>query len=165
MTAVLSPCCRYRYRLERQVAHSGPTYAYFGVNGSTADANEDDHTVRKWRGFTVQYGGSRLIVGNAFAFRATDVCELAAADDPVGPDNSRYLRQIVDEADILVPCWGSRLKVPAPLRFHFDNLADMIFASGKPVMAWGFTLSGDPLHPLTLGYRTKLRPWRRDDLV
>ncbi|MFC3724449.1 DUF1643 domain-containing protein [Neoaquamicrobium sediminum] len=163
MGTVLSPCFRYRYRLERGVSHSGPVYAYFGVNGSTADADEDDHTVRKWRGFTAQNGGSRFIVGNAFAYRATDVRELAKAGDPVGHENARYLAQIIAEADILVPCWGSRNKVPAPLRFHFDNLADMLFVSGKPVLVWGFTASGDPLHPLTLSYETALKSWRRND--
>ncbi len=81
----------------------------FGVNGSTATATEDDHTVRKWIGFTKVNGGRRFIVGNAFAFRATDVRELATAVDPVGPENEIHLERIIRDADVLVPCWGAEL--------------------------------------------------------
>lgn len=160
MGAVISDCLTYRYRLDRIIDMlGGPVFGYFGVNGSTATADEDDHTVRKWTGFTARNGGSRYIVGNPFAYRATDVRELATAADPVGPENDFYLRQIISEADILVPCWGNRNKVPKHLRHRFDQLSEMIFGSGKPVRVFGFTASGDPLHPLMLGYDTPLTEW------
>ena len=41
-----------------------------------------------------------------------DVRRLAEVPDPIGPDNSEHLAQIIREADVLVPCWGSRLKIP-----------------------------------------------------
>lgn len=160
-SAIISSCGFYRFRLDRRVQEHGPVYAYFGVNGSTATADDDDHTVRKWTGFTLRNGGSRYIVGNAFSFRATDVRELALQADPVGPDNARHLAEIIHEADILVPCWGNRAKVPRPLRSHFDLLLDAIFRSGKPVKHFGLTRSGDPKHPLTLGYDTPLTDWSR----
>lgn len=162
MSAVISDCELFRYRLDRVVdLLGGPTFAYFGVNGSTATADTDDHTVRKWNGFTLRAGGRRYIVGNAYAFRATDVTKLATAVDPIGPENDRYLAEIIAEADILVPCWGDRNKVPPRLRARFNILADMIFAAGKPVRVFGFTKGGDPLHPLTLGYATPLVEWAR----
>ena len=77
MNAVISNCGMYRYRLDRTVSDSGPVFAFFGVNPSTADASSDDSTVRKWRGFTQRWGGSRFIVGNVFAYRSTDVRQLA----------------------------------------------------------------------------------------
>ena len=83
-SAIISHCGKYRYRLDRMVSDSGPVYAFFGVNPSTADASVDDATVRKWRGFVQRWGGSRFIVGNVFAYRATDVNELATAVDPFG---------------------------------------------------------------------------------
>lgn len=162
MSAVISECGRYRYRLDRRVERGAigmPVFAYFGVNGSTADAEQDDQTVRKWNGFTLKNNGWRYIVGNAFAYRATDVKELAKADDPIGPENDDYLWQIIQEADILVPCWGSRMKLPFHLRARLYRVRDLIFSAGKPVRIFGLTKHGDPLHPLMLSYDTQLIEW------
>jgi hypothetical protein len=159
VSAVLSPCGAYRYRLERDVAMEGPIYAFFGVNPSTADASEDDATVRKWIGFAKRWGASRFIVGNVFAFRATDVGRLAYAPDPWGCDNYFHVDQIMAEADILVPCWGSRIKLPKKLHGPLNRFASRFDGYGKPVMTFGRTASGDPKHPLMLGYETVLQPW------
>lgn len=156
MSAVISDCGRYRYRLDRKVADVGPVYAFFGINPSTADASLDDATVRKWRGFVSRWGGSRFIVGNVFAFRSTDVTALASAEAPDGPLNGRYLRDICVEADILVPCWGDAGKVPLHLRANLRRCLQEVQAVGKPVRVFGFTKSGDPKHPLMLGYGTPL---------
>lgn len=155
-SAVLSECGRYRYRLDRAIAETGPTYAFFGVNPSTADASIDDATVRKWRGFVARWGGARFIVGNVFAFRATDVKELANVEAPIGPLNDRYLHDICEEADILVPCWGDRGKLPPKLRPHLDYALSYVRTMGKPVMSFGLSKGGDPLHPLMLAYATPL---------
>lgn len=159
MSAVISACGTFRYTLEREVQLAGIVFAYFGVNGSTADGQHDDQTVSKWTGFTKLNGGRRFIVGNAFAYRSKEVRALARAVDPVGPDNDAYLRAIIDKADVLVPCWGPRTKVPAQLRYRYDVLEAMLFASGKPVMCFGLSKSGDPLHPLMLAYATPLIPY------
>jgi hypothetical protein len=159
MSAIISPCGRYRYRLERTVAMDGPVYAYFGVNPSKADASLNDATVRKWIGFTKILGGSRFIVGNVFAYRATDVAELATVDDPYGPEIGDHITSIIEDADILVPCWGNTTKVPPHLQGAFDVLMDALVSSGKPVYHFGQTKAGDPKHPLMLGYDTPLLPW------
>jgi hypothetical protein len=138
----------------------GMTFAYFGVNPSTADATIDDATVRKWIGFTKKNGGRRFIVGNVFAYRSTDVRALATADDPVGPQNADYLKQIADEADVLVPCWGNTEKVPPGLRPAFNWISLMLMHAGKPVRIFGRCANGDPKHPLMLGYDTPLVDFR-----
>lgn len=159
MTAIISDCGRFRYQLGRVVGDAGPVLAFFGVNPSTADADLDDATVRKWRGFTKRAGGSRFVVGNVFAFRATEVAELAKAADAIGPDNDRHLADIIGQADILVPCWGNQDKVPKALWSRFAAVRGMLFASGKPVKVFGHTAAGDPKHPLMLGYDTPLVDW------
>lgn len=161
MSAVISNCGLYRYRLERKVQQHGIVFAYFGVNGSTATADEDDHTVRKWNAFTRIHGGRRYLVGNAFGFRARDVNKLARQTDPIGSENGHHLAAIMAEADVLVPCWGNRMKVPQHLRWRFDALRNQLFETGKPVRVFGFTKSGDPKHPLTLSYETPLTEWIR----
>lgn len=160
--AIMSADERYRYRLDRDVQEEGLVAAYFGVNGSTAGPVEEDQTTKKWRGFSLQNGFRKYIAANPFAYRATDVRELAKAADPVGPENARYLTEIIAEADVLVPCWGNRDKVPRHLHHHFENLLDQIFDSGKPVRIFGLTQSGDPKHPLMLGYNTPLLSWSEE---
>lgn len=159
LSAVISPCGLYRYRLDRSIQLSGNVTAYFGVNPSTADAVAEDQTTRKWRGFSLRNDCRRYIVGNLFALRSTDVRGLAAAEDPIGPANDQYLEQIIAEADVLVPCWGSAGKVPARLRPRLEHMKQLLASSGKPVRIFGLTKSGDPLHPLTLAYRTPLQSW------
>jgi len=161
-SAVISQCGQYRYRLDRTVGMDGPVYAFFGINPSTADAQLDDATVRKWIGFTKTWGGSRFIVGNVFAFRSTDVRRLASAHDPVGSDNAAHVFKIIADADVLVPCWGSTDKVPKDLRGEFFTMTLRLIDSGKPVMHLGMTRSSDPKHPLLLGYGTPLVPWAAD---
>lgn len=158
-SAVVSACRGYRYRLDRDVQPHGAVFAYFGVNPSTADAIAEDQTTKKWRGFTLRNDGCRYITTNLFGFRARDVRELAIASDPVGPDNERYWHEAIEEADILVPCWGDRAKLPPRLRPQLYRLRDLLFASGKPVKVFGFTSAGDPKHPLMLGYDTPLVDW------
>lgn len=160
MSAIISPCGQYRYRLEREVGMDGLTFAYFGINPSTADAQLDDATVRKWIGFTKVNGGRRFIVGNVFGYRSTDVSALRHEDDPTGPENNAHLLGIIADADILVPCWGNSEKVPKHLRYRLNQVLGMLICSGKPVRIFGKTQSGDPLHPLMLGYATPLVEWR-----
>ena len=155
--AWLSGCEKYRYMLSRTWREDGLLYAYFGINPSTADANVDDATVRKWIGFTERNGGKGFLVGNAFAYRATDVKELAGCDDPVGgAANLGHIKALIGAADILVPCWGNTSKVPGPLRHNISALMLELLESGKPVKIFGRTKSGDPKHPLMLGYDTAL---------
>lgn len=176
MSAIISECGKYRYRLERDrlqplaeciIDHdnfhplTGKTVAFFGVNPSTADASADDATVRKWIGFCRRWGVSRFIVGNVFSYRATDVRELANVPFQQGPQHFAHLEKIIEDADVLVPCWGNSDKVPKALRNQIDMMIDWLHRTGKPVMHFGLTASGDPKHPLMLGYDTPLTPLKR----
>lgn len=156
-SAILSLCRGYRYRLERILDKpGGPTVALFGVNPSTADEHANDATIRKDLGFGARLGWSRIIKGNVFAIRATDVREVAKANDPRGPDNAWRIQEIIRDADILVACWGNEDKVPPRLRGDFEIMRKVLRKSGKPVMTWGLTMNGSPKHPLMLGYSTSL---------
>ncbi len=163
MSAIISACGLYRYRLERAVAMEGPVYAFFGINPSTADASIDDATVRKWIGFTKTWGGSRFIVGNVWPLRSTDVRALATATRwlDIDRENLRHILAMAAEADILVPCWGDRGKVPRAMHNELDDLLTLLRGTGKPVMHFGLTKGGDPKHPLMLGYSTPLTTWSK----
>ncbi|KVP84495.1 hypothetical protein WJ95_20230 [Burkholderia ubonensis] len=159
MTAIISSCCGYRYRLERDVAPTGIVVAFFGVNPSRADASVRDQTDLKWTGFAARWGARKYIAGNPFAFRSPNVRDLVAVVDPIGPANDVHLSRIVADADLLVPCWGDRGKLPKCLRPRLDFVTNMLRASRKPVKVFGLTATGDPKHPLMLPYDTPLIDW------
>jgi len=171
VSAILSPLGLHRYRLERDIQSNpdlwpaaggtfcgGLTIAFFGINPSTADATINDPTVRKWIGFCERWGARRFIVGNAFAWRSKAVRDLSQQPDAIGPDNDYHLTAIARDADLLVPCWGSRDKLPGWMQPRLGDVLDLLRASGKPLMCFGTTAGGDPLHPLYLPYHTPLRP-------
>ncbi len=157
MSAILSTCNTYRYRLDRNIQEYGKTIAFFGINPSTADALEDDATVRKWRGFTQQMNGKKFIVGNVFSFRSAYVTDLKSTYPLHGDEHFQHLYKIIDEADILIPCWGSRWKLNKQLHIFIDQLLEILLASNKPVMTLGLTKSKDPKHVLMLPYSTPVR--------
>ena len=162
MSAIISACGRYRHRLDRDCCDPFPgskVFAYFGINPSTADASRDDPTVRKWRGFTQRNNGHKFIVGNLFSYRSTDVRELVNDSGDSEAAHWAHIHQIIAEADILVPCWGNSSKIPRAKRQATQELMQVLLASGKPVLHFGTTKSGDPLHPQMLAYATPLIPW------
>lgn len=67
-------------------------------------------TVRKWRGFVDRWGGSRFIVGNVFAYRSTDVRQLATVEDAFGDLIGDHTTSIITEADILVAVLGQHVQ-------------------------------------------------------
>ncbi|WAC72109.1 DUF1643 domain-containing protein [Roseateles sp. SL47] len=159
MSAIISPCGLFRFELEREVQEHGIVAALFGVNPSTADATTNDHTIRKDLGFARVHGWSRIIKGNVFPFRATDVNELRRVADHRLEENAEHLRAIAAKADILVPCWGRRTKLPKELRPQLAVTLELLRATGKPIFTFGFTACGEPVHPLMLGYDTPLTAW------
>src|SRR3954453_788312 len=106
--AVISACGRYRYLLTRQVGPGTRTAVFIMLNPSTADATDDDPTIRRCIGFARQWGCGRLAVLNLFALRATDPAWMKQADNPVGPENRDWFdRTFPASHDGPVVCaWG-----------------------------------------------------------
>lgn len=160
-SAILSPCGRYRWILERGLGGTGPVVATLGVNPSTADAEIDDQTIRKDKGFGERLGWSRIIKVNKFAWRTTDVRELAKAFDPIGPENDRYIADAFDRADIILFAYGPLAKLPKRLRRRWLEIAMIADRARKPIFCLGITNDGHPRHTLMLPYDTRLLRWDR----
>lgn len=155
-SAVISDCETYRYRLERG---AGRTLSVIMVNPSTANAIQDDPTIRKVLGFAERLFCERVIVGNKFAFRATDVNELRAAKDPVGPDNDRHVEQILRDGDLHVAAWGSLSKLPEALRTRWKEIVRIADRVGCRLHCIGLNADRHPKHPLMTAYGTIMTPW------
>lgn len=158
--AIISLCGKYRYRLERDLGGDGPTAAIIMVNPSTADHTVDDQTIRKLIGFGRRFGWGKIIVGNKFAFRATDVKQLKFQADPIGPENDRHLEEILLAAQVHVVAWGNLTKLPKPLRGRYKQILELAEKHRIWLRCFGMALDGDPLHPLTIGYDRELVRWQ-----
>lgn len=160
MTAIISPCSTYRYRLERAGRGEGVT-AVIMVNPSTADAEIDDQTIRKLRGFGDRYGWGKIVVGNLFALRATDVRELGRHPDPVGPANDHHLRMIIGEARQVIVAWGPLSKQPREWRWRWTKVTNIAQPLGIPLLSLGQPCNcGHPRHPSRAGYDHVPQVWR-----
>lgn len=154
MTAILSPCGRYRYRLERDLAGGRGACAFIMLNPSTADATTDDSTIRRCIGYARTWGYAKLIVGNAYAWRSTDPDELWTTADPFGPANDDHLASIIADAELLVCGWGTDAKPEHGLRVR-----DLIVKAGKVPHALKLNKDGSPGHPLYLRRNLTPFPW------
>lgn len=157
--AVVSECGKFRYRLWRQWA-PGRMLTFVMLNPSTADAAQDDPTIRKCSGFATRLGYSGIEVVNLFAYRATDPRELyragPAMTSVIGPRNDATIRQIARQAahqGIPIVCaWGAHAR---GLNRVEDVVRDLR-AEGAQLVALALTADGIPRHPLMLPYSSEL---------
>lgn len=137
-SAVISECGAYRYRLERQWDGDKPKVAFLMLNPSTADAIQDDPTIRRCIGFAKSWGFGGVIVGNLFALRSTDPKALYNHPDPIGPDNDQHILAIAKSSRKIVCAWGAHgslhnrgREVAERLEF-FDLVPLKVTADGQP---------------------------------
>ena len=161
MSAIISDCGFYRYRLERFASPHATLTAVLMVNPSTADADQDDATIRKLRGFGERNQWGQIIVGNLFAYRATDVRDLGKVSDPVGPENDDHLMRLLAEADQVVCAWGPIRKQPKVWRNRYLDVLGLIHGTGLDPLCIGEPAKcGHPKHPLMLSYSSPIQKWK-----
>ncbi len=148
-TARFSPCSRYRYSLSRTWDKSLPRVLFIGLNPSTADDQCDDPTVRRCIGFAQRWGYGGLILVNLFAYRTTDPTGLTEVNDPVGPDNDRWIAIEQTRAERVVAAWGNH-----GVLLNRDNA---VLENLTQVYCLGITKPGCPRHPLYLASKTPLQ--------
>lgn len=144
-SAELSSCGQYRYWLSRRISMGERTVLFVGLNPSTADASEDDPTIRRCVGFARAWGFDWLLMGNVNAWRSTDPKGLPA--DPltaVGPGNQDALKWMTQKAEIVIAAWGNE-----PLNSYARQLSLMI-AALPHARHLGLNKNGTPKHPLYL---------------
>jgi len=151
-TAQISECGTYRYELTRRWSPDGDSIAFVMLNPSTADADQDDPTIRRCIGFAKSWGYSGLLVYNIFALRSTDPKALQRHPDPIGPENNETLRGIAPHLEI-VAAWGTW----GWLNNRGRAVQKML---GDRLLCLGTTKQGHPKHPLYLAASTIRVPYR-----
>lgn len=154
MSAVFDDTRTYRYRLTREVGPEATRVCWVMLNPSTADEVDNDPTIRRCEGFTRAWGFGSLDVVNLFAFRSTKPRGLTNwADDPVGPDNDKWIKHAALAADLVLCAWGAWPGAEHRGRAVVDALLDL----GVDLFALATTKTGAPGHPLYL--RKELEPF------
>lgn len=149
--ALISPCGLYRYWLLREWDASLAVLPFVMLNPSTADAEQDDPTIKRCMTFARRNGFGGIIVANLFAFRATKPADLWKAADPIGPDNDAMLLRVATSVAHssasrapIVCAWGSDGSDKGR-----DHRALIILrAAGAELRCLGTTSRGAPRHPL-----------------
>lgn len=164
-SASFSPCRRYRYRLSRRWRKAGKGdqfVTWIMLNPSTADETKEDPTIRRCIGFSRAWNFSALEIVNLFAFRSTDprglVHALANGIDPIGPENNAAIVEACRGAGLVMAAWGAHSLAMRRAHdlLHLSGFEDV----GHNMMALGFTLTGQPKHPLYVRSDTKpMRLW------
>lgn len=156
--AVISPDGVYRYALWRAWGAGRPA-TFIMLNPSTADAEQDDPTIRRCIGYAKAWGCGGLLVLNLFALRATDPAELHRHPDPVGPDNDdrlcTFLKNTYRPGDIVVAAWGTS----GCIRSRGREVRQMFEREMVPLEVLRLTKHWDPAHPLYLPAALKPVPW------
>lgn len=140
--AVVSDNKLYRYQLSRVWDSSLPMVMFICLNPSTADHNDDDPTILKCIKYAQDWGYGGLLMGNLFAYRATEPLDMKRADDPIGPLNNHHLKLMSQQVDKIVCGWGNHgvyLSRDEEVKSMFDNL-----------YALRINKTGSPAHPLYL---------------
>jgi len=147
MTAEISSCGAYRYTLTRKtncIFRWHRPALFIMLNPSTADATQDDPTIRRCISFAERECCTDLTVVNLFALRATDPWTLTGHPDPVGPLNDLKIAEQIEEhkLGIVIAAWGAHPFAQKRGKEALDKFG--------PFMCFGKTKNGSPKHPLYL---------------
>lgn len=154
--AVLSDCGKFRYRLWRYWDETKTPLVFIMLNPSTADASEDDPTIRKCIGFAERLNHGGIEVLNLYAYRATKPADLKAAGYPVGPENDAFYAATLEQCgccayDNVIAAWGANARgLSRP-----EEVRSMLRFQGIRARALAFTNDGTPSHPLMLPYSSR----------
>lgn len=141
--AVLSDDGTYRYKLWRTWDIEKPTLGWIMLNPSTADETQNDPTIRRCIDYGQRWGYGTIVVGNLYAYRATDPSELwtLLPSTIVGSENDEHLQAICDEAEMVVAAWGA-------YGSKMDRGPEVAAMLGVDLYALDTTIDGHPVHPL-----------------
>ncbi|WP_376957691.1 DUF1643 domain-containing protein [Azospirillum sp. A26] len=166
--AVLSPSTSFRYWLRRDLevdlfADLGAPAIFCMLNPSTADASEDDPTIRRCIDFATRWRAPWFGVVNLFAYRATEPDELferhAAGGDVIGPGNDDVIYTAANTCRRLggtfVCAWGGSGQGSLATRQLVTQRVETVLAllrraAVRPHALRQSEKTGQPWHPLYL---------------
>lgn len=135
----------YRYQLWRIWDESKPLVAFIGLNPSTADANEEDPTLKRCIRFAESWGYGGVYMINLFALKSPKPDALYEGTlDIIGEENNQHIQNVLGKVEKVICAWGNH----GILRNRHKEVLKMI-AKAKPHYL-KLNMSGQPAHPLYL---------------
>ncbi len=149
--ATISKCGKYRWHLWRNLHDKEyfrrKTCLFIMLNPSTANADEDDPTIRRCMGFANHWGYDRLEVVNLFSWRETDSKKLIEPSfDCWGEKHWEYFDESIRNAGLIICAWGSHPWAKDVARYAIMRIKK----AGKKPMCLKINNNGAPGHPLYL---------------
>jgi hypothetical protein len=143
----------YRYELTREWG-PGKLVCFIGLNPSTADAEQDDPTIRRCISFAKREGGGRLLMLNLFSWRSTNPKALIGLPNPIG-EPPEEIAPRWNNAALVIAAWGA---IHKSLRWRAGQVADMLCGDSR-ARCLGTTADGSPRHPLYVRGTAPLQAW------
>ena len=120
--AIISDCGQYRYELHREWDKKKGKVLFIMLNPSTADGLNNDLTTIRCINFAKKWGCGGIMIGNIYPFRAKRPKNLKKwlneghdyAFWKSGYDNEKHVRDMAQQADIIVCAWGCNYKGGIP---------------------------------------------------
>lgn len=184
-SAVLSNDGTHRYELVRDWSEEGVhprPLLWIMLNPSTADAEQDDPTIRRVVNLSTSWGYTAAAVVNLYAYRATDPKELKRAVEGaglsdlqriVGPENDLAIRHWLGTAPTsLVPepfalnahgvmaAWGAHVDSVMGGMVRVRQVQEMIVAARRIASCVGTSKNGHPRHPLMVKAHSPMADFR-----
>jgi hypothetical protein len=145
----------YRYLLTRIWDPTMKPAVFVMLNPSTADAMDDDPTIRRCTSFARREGAGGLVVVNLFALCSTDPRALRHHPDPVGPVNDAFIRRATAGANTVIAAWGAA----GVEHGRGTRVTETLRKGGLQLQCLGQTSTGQPRHPLYLPGVAVLEPY------
>lgn len=153
-TAEISDCGRYRYRLTRGTK---PFVSWLMLNPSTADAREDDPTIRRCVRFAMDWGYKGIYVVNIYPYRTSSPAECRMMDEYGGVDdalaigfNLPYISDASAASALRMVAFGANVWSDSMVSHVIRRYAQG-GTSRRPLFCLGTTQRGWPVHPMARG--------------
>lgn len=143
-SAILSQDWLHRFQLLRVWDTEKPKVAFIGLNPSTADANNDDPTIRRCIRFAKDWGYGGIIMVNLFSFRATSPADMKAHHEPNREENVNFILSAAHDARVVICAWGAN----GDYLKQNEWIKKLLRDRDIPMGCLGKTKDGHPRHPL-----------------
>jgi hypothetical protein len=142
----------YRYQLWRIWDEAKDLITFVGLNPSTANANQDDPTIRRVTRFARSWGYGGVYMVNLFAFVSTDPKVLLNGQrEKIGSKNDAAIADAAAKSKKIIFAWGS---------FQTNGRAQEVIERYPDAEALIINADGSPRHPLYVPGKVKPVPFR-----